>query len=70
MIRHHAAFGYRESKMMANNKLIKSFNANIIYQDVAPVSLMNERSVKDLNDKIKKEYGDQNEKIVPGNIMN
>lgn len=62
LIKHHDVFGFRGSKVIVGNELFKKRgkNMDILYQDGAPILLMNEKSVQDLNRRIREDHGDEN----------
>ena len=61
LIRHHDQFGFRGSKTVVNGALVKKRgkNQDIIYQDGAPVLMINETSVQDLNERIEYDHGNE-----------
>ena len=62
LIKHHDVFGYRGSKVIVKDELHKKRgkNMDILYQDGAPILMMNEKSVQDLNKRIRDDHGDEN----------
>lgn len=66
LMRHHPLFGYRKAKTLVNNELVRvnEPNNSIMYQDGAPISMINEKSVKDLNQRIQRDHGDEKQAFV------
>lgn len=66
LMRYNSLFGYRKAKTLVNNQLVRvnEPNNSIIYHDGAPISMMNEKSVQDLNKRIQSDYGDENQVFV------
>lgn len=61
LIKHHDKFGFRGSKTVVNGSLVKKHGKglDILYQDGAPLLLINETSVQDLNERIENDHGNE-----------
>ena len=66
LVKHHDAFGYRGSAVVVNGKPVdtQGKDTNIIYHDAAPILMINETSVQDMNKRIQAENVDEKQPEV------